>query len=163
MFYDDNNSVNLQRQLWVTYTHTHPCTHLPLKCVCVCVGVVSVCGPPTWIEPGLVQSTAVSFERPKTKRALNPATSLFHVFIWYHSSSPYCHSIQLCGPRLQLVTTPSSTSGARGLICSLWIFSRGGKKKLSERTKCSCFRKMSSTNTVHLSCLRWKKKTPKQN
>lgn len=62
MFYDDN-SLNLLGKV----TYTHICTQTSLWSVCVYVGVVSVCGPPTWIEPGPVQSTAVSFERPKTK------------------------------------------------------------------------------------------------
>lgn len=66
MFYDYNNSVHMFGEA-LRYTHTHAYTHHPLMCVCVYVGVVSVCGPPTWIEPGLVHSTAVSFERPKTK------------------------------------------------------------------------------------------------
>lgn len=66
MFYDYNNSVHMFGEA-LTYTHMRTHTILWSVCVCVYVGVVSVCGPPTWIEPGLVHSTAVSFERPKTK------------------------------------------------------------------------------------------------
>lgn len=43
---------------------------VPLKCVCVRWRGLCLRSPPTWIEPSLVQSTAVSFEKPKNKKSL---------------------------------------------------------------------------------------------
>ena len=133
--------MNLQGEV-LGYTHTQTHTHTRARTspfeVCVCVRWHGLClrSPPTWIEPSLVQSTAVSFEKPKNKKkALNPAPSLFHVFIWYGSSSPYCHSIQLLRPPgLQPVTTPSLTSGAPWTRSLPLNVSERGKKKKS----CAC-------------------------
>lgn len=96
-----------------SYIYTHMCTHIFLWSVCVYVGVVSVCGPPTWIEPGLVQSTAVSFERPKTKKGLKsrdlPLSCVhliplfltllsLHSALWPEAAACYCTEFNLWSP-----------------------------------------------------------------
>lgn len=93
---------------WRTFAHNF------FWSVCVCMLAWSVCGhhPPLHMnraEPCAVDSCLLwTVQRQK---ALNPVTSLFHVFIWYHSSSPYCRSIQLCSLGLQLATTLHSSPG----------------------------------------------------
>lgn len=111
---NDNNMWICPENTELTYI----CTQLLLKCVCVYVGVVCLRSPPPLhmnrAEPCAVDSCLLwTVQRQK---ALNPVTSLFHVFIWYHSSSPYCRSIQLCSLGLQLATTLHSSPGVPHLV-----------------------------------------------
>lgn len=107
--------MNLSWKHWVD-VHLHTTSFE--VCVCVCWrGLSAVTTPPLHMnraEPCAVDSCLLwTVQRQK---ALNPVTSLFHVFIWYHSSSPYCRSIQLCSLGLQLATTLHSSPGVPHLV-----------------------------------------------
>lgn len=112
---NDNNMWICPENTELTYI----CTQLLLKCLCVYVGVVCLRSPPHPLHMNRAEPCAVDsclLWTVQRQKALNPVTSLFHVFIWYHSSSPYCRSIQLCSLGLQLATTLHSSPRVPHLV-----------------------------------------------